>query len=286
MKWFNKLFTALCLALAVSAQANSIEMNGSFTQGGVVFVDVPIGHSLYFKGKTVQPNNTGVVVIGFSRDDKAKQALALIDSQGKKRYHHFEISQREYDIQRINGLPKNKVNPNPETQKKIWQDIKKAKQARTLNLDETFFQSGFMWPVDSGIITGVYGSQRILNGHPKRPHLGVDVAAPTGTPLRAPAAGKITLVENMELSGITVMIDHGKGLRSTMIHLDSAMVQKGQTVKKGQQVGTVGTTGRSTGPHVHWGMSWFNTRLDPALLLTDIPLKKGMKVKDQTLIIQ
>jgi murein DD-endopeptidase MepM/ murein hydrolase activator NlpD len=137
----------------------------------------------------------------------------------------------------------------------------------------------FIWPV-TGRISGVYGSQRILNGKPKRPHYGVDIAAPTGTPVKAPADGVVSLVHNdMFYSGGTLIVDHGHGLSTTYMHLHKILVKKGQRVKQGDVIAQVGATGRVTGPHLHWGMNWFDTRLDPSLLVP--PMPKPAATSDQ-----
>lgn len=261
----------LALAMTFSAwtQAATPAMTveaGKLEQGGFVILKVAPGTTVEYKKHHLQPDASGRVIIGFSRDDKAHQQVRLVEKSGQVLKEALTISTRKYSIQRINGLPKNKVTPDKKTLNQIWKDILKAKKARKIQLPAAYFDSGFDWPT-KGIISGVYGSQRVLNGHPRRPHLGVDIAAPEGTPLHAPADGKITLNEDMVLSGHTVMIDHGYGLRSTVMHLHKVFVKDGDLVKKGQVIGEVGQTGRATGPHVHWGMSWFNVRLDPSLAI-------------------
>lgn len=267
----------------MSHMATAADLTGDLIQGGLAVVKVAPFQAVEYKKHSLVADDNGQLLIGFARDDKANQTLYVFDDKSQKKVVNFKIDTRSYDVQRINGLPRNKVTPDKKTQEKIWQDILKAKAARKLDLPDNYYLSGFGWPVDSGIISGIYGSQRILNGKPRRPHFGIDVAAPTGTPMLAPADGEVTLAEDMELSGKTLMIDHGRGLRSTLMHMDSISVKKGQKIKRGQTVGTVGTTGRSTGPHVHWGMSWFNERLDPALVVSERTITKGMKLQDQVL---
>ena len=253
-------------ALMASSNLPYKILSGEAIQGGFVLLEIEKGGHLKYKGYRVDADENGRVLIAFSRDDKPKQEFKVLNSAGVVTNTYIEIQQREYAIQRIDGLPKNKVTPDKKTSDKIWQDILQAKKARKINLPTAYFDGGFDWPA-KGIISGVYGSQRVLNGKPRRPHFGVDVAAPTGTPLYAPGDGKITLQADMVLSGKTVMIDHGYGLRSTVMHLHKIKVEEGDIVKKGDIIGEVGSTGRSTGPHVHWGMSWFNVRLDPALTI-------------------
>ncbi len=251
-------------------------ISGTAKQGGFVVLQIPKQAKIEYKKVKIKADQQGRVLIAFSRDDKAKQTFKLTTSNGKNSQQTIKIATRKYNEQKINGLPKNKVTPDKKTSEKIWQDILKARKARKITLPKAYFTSGFSWPA-TGIISGVYGSRRILNGKAKRPHYGVDVAAPKGAGLYAPADGKITLNENMELSGKTVMIDHGYGLRSTVMHLSEVMIKKGQLVKKGQLIGKVGMTGRATGPHVHWGMSWYKVRLDPALAIRAVT-KPGDKV--------
>jgi murein DD-endopeptidase MepM/ murein hydrolase activator NlpD len=274
----------LTLCQAVLAQTPSVEVEkGMLEQGGFVILKVSPGYEVSYKNHLLKPDAEGRVLIGFSRNDGVKQTLTLIESDGKKKKQTLKIAKRSYTVQRINGLPKNKVSPDKATLKLIYRDIAEAKAARKINLPTPYFDSGFDWPT-KGIISGIYGSQRILNGKPRAPHMGVDIAAPQGTPLHAPADGKITLSADMVLSGHTVMIDHGYGLRSTVMHLHKVFVKQGDFVKKGQVIGEVGQTGRATGPHVHWGMSWFNVRLDPSLVLTS-DLKPGDKVSPSALVL-
>lgn len=256
----------------------SIKLEGNLIQGGLAQVWLSQPATVVYKNHTLQTDSKGRLLIAFGRYDAKQQTLQIRYANGQSVEHEFSIAERQYDVQTINGLPKNKVTPDKATQEKIWQDIQKAKAARKINLPYAYFDSGYMWPVQKGIISGIYGSQRILNGYKKRPHLGIDIAAPTGTPLLAPADGQITLAENMELSGYTLMIDHGYGLRSTVMHLNKLLVTKGQLVKKGELVAEVGSTGRATGPHVHWGMSWFNERIDPGLVVYGPNLVKGYPV--------
>lgn len=280
------VFVALMLFMlpwhqALAFQPKVTLEQGEFKQGGFAVLNIGKGSAAIFNKRTLKADKNGRVLIGFGYKAPTTQTLLVKNSEGKQAPFAFQLQSRTYDVQKINGLPKNKVTPDQATLKQIRADIQKAKAARKLDLPTPYFEEGFVWPA-SGIISGIYGSQRILNGHPRRPHFGVDIAAAEGSPLVAPADGKITLNESMVLSGITVMIDHGYGLRSTVMHLHKVFVKDGDTVKKGQLIGEVGQTGRATGPHVHWGMSWFSVRLDPSLVLVS-DLKKGDRVKSVTL---
>ena len=161
--------------------------------------------------------------------------------------------------------------PSEEALNRIRDDNRQVGQARKKNLATEFYRETFVWPV-KGAITGVYGSQRIFNGEPRRPHFGIDIAAAKGTPVKAPASGEVTLAHpDMYYSGATMVLDHGHGISSTFLHMDSFAVEEGQQVEQGQVLGYVGSTGRSTGAHLDWRVNWFNQRLDPASIAGPMP---------------
>jgi murein DD-endopeptidase MepM/ murein hydrolase activator NlpD len=221
----------------------------------------------------------GVFVIGFSRDAKAQSTIDVHLPSGAIENHPVRIDKREYRIQRINGLPPRKVTPSKKDLDRIWEDIKQVKKVRQTDDPRTDFTQSFVWPV-TGRITGVYGSQRILNGKPKRPHGGVDIAAPTGTPVKAPIDGVVTMVHNdMFYSGGTLILDHGHGISTVYMHLHKILVEEGRRVRQGEVIAQVGATGRVTGPHLHWGMNWFETRLDPSLMVPAMPVKVSAEKK-------
>ena len=254
------------------------QADGVLLPGGYAVIAAPENSVVSYHGRAIRVDSLGQVIVGFSRDAE-QVALSVKLPDGSHKNLMFPLGFRDYDIQHVNGLKKKYVTPDARTLKQIRQDSAKAKAAREhyLRAVKGWLERPFIWPV-SGTISGVYGSQRILNGKPRRPHYGVDIAAPEGTPVLAPASGKITLNENMVLSGKTVMIDHGYGLRSTFMHLNKVYVKNGDIVRKGQKIGEVGKTGRATGPHLHWGMSWYNIRLDPALFVQQKPVSKGQRV--------
>ncbi len=155
--------------------------------------------------------------------------------------------------------------------KSFWDRIKKEnkviKEVRSLDSNLDFIFQKFDWPT-RGIISGVFGSQRILNGKPKRPHYGVDIAAPEGTDILAPTEAIVRMAEkDLYYTGGTVMLDHGHGVTSIYSHLSSINVKVGDKINKDQKIGEVGSTGRSTGPHLDWRINWFSERLDPALFI-------------------
>ncbi len=277
------LFLPLWLWAAVArGDTAPVRVEGVLKPGGWAIVTAPAGSELRFGGHVVKFDWLGRLPVGFARDSHSPVQLVVTLPQGGQVVRQIVLAPRDYDIQRINGLKRKYVSPDPETLAQIRRDIAAAKAARKRFLRQVsgWRERPFLWPV-GGIITGVYGSQRILNGKPRRPHFGVDIAAPKGTPVFAPADGVVTLAQNMVLSGNTLMIDHGYGLRSTFMHLNRLLVRAGDRVRRGQKVAEVGAKGRATGPHLHWGMSWFATRLDPATFMA-VEVRKGDRVRALT----
>ncbi|HIC81868.1 MAG TPA: M23 family metallopeptidase [Kiloniellaceae bacterium] len=268
------LFTAafLVLAGAVMAQADeSLTLSGDLTQGGLVFGKAAPGASVTLNGKPLRMTDDGRFIFGFGRDATASAVLTVTAADGGVTTRELKIAQRDYQVQRIDGLPKKFVTPPDDVVTRIRADAAAAAKARETDRSETDFDSGFRWPA-IGIVSGVYGSQRVLNGEPRRPHFGIDIAAPQGTPVVAPADGVVTLVHpDMYFTGVTLFLDHGHGLSSAFLHLERVTVEEGQRVKQGEQIATVGSTGRSTGPHLDWRINWFTERLDPALLVPPMP---------------
>ena len=261
------LVTAILVAVG-TYPAHALEISGTFIQGGLVTGKVEPGTKLTLDGQPVAVAPDGSFIIGFGRKAKAKMVLRAEPPEGLPETRELAIEKRKYKIQRINGLPQRKVSPTrPEDLARIKKDQVQIAEVRKRTTLKTFFDTGFMWPVE-GPISGVFGSQRILNGQPRSPHNGVDIAAPRGTPVKTMGDGVVALVnQDMFFTGKTVMIDHGLGLTSVYVHMDKITVTEGDFVTKGMQIGTVGATGRVTGPHLHWGVSWFKTHLDPALLV-------------------
>lgn len=261
---------AVLFMLWLIPSAQALELEGSFTQGGLVTGRVAPGAKVYLDGKAVAVAPDGRFLFGFGREAEAAAELRAEGPDGTVT-RRLEIARRDYDIQRVDGLPDRKVTPKPEDLARIRADQDRINAVRRQLTLASLFASGFQWPV-TGRISGVYGSQRVLNGQPRRPHFGVDIAAPKGTPVAAMADGTVALVhQDMFYTGKTVMLDHGLGLTSVYIHMDAITVDQGAKVRKGQQIGTVGQTGRATGPHLHWGVAWFGTQLDPALLVGPQP---------------
>lgn len=244
-----------------------LDLKGSLTQGGMAIGRVPAGSKVSLEGRKLRVSADGVFVMGFDRDAGPTARIDVVYPDGRAEHHAVKVEQRDFPIQRVDGLPPSKVTPGPEALKRIRREQAMIDRARAVDAARTDFAFPFIRPVE-GRISGVFGSQRILNGKPRRPHYGIDYAAPKGTPVKAPAPGVVTLVhDDMYFSGGTIILDHGHGISSVFIHLSRIDVETGQRAARGDLIGAVGATGRATGPHLHWGMNWFDKRLDPQLLM-------------------
>jgi murein DD-endopeptidase MepM/ murein hydrolase activator NlpD len=268
-----QILTGLLVLLTALATANAgqVLLEGERQQGSLLFGYTQPGTKVTFRGKPVRVSDDGRFLIGFGRDDPLEARLDLEFIDGTTHTERIRIRKREYEVQRIDGLPPTMVTPDEAALMRIREENRMIGRARSRDTAATYFASGFEWPA-TGIISGVYGSQRILNGQPRQPHFGLDIAAPTGTPVRAPASGIVSLVHpDMYFTGGTVIIDHGHGLSSAFLHLSRILVKQGDFVDKGQVFAEIGATGRVTGAHLDWRINLFNTRIDPALLVGPMP---------------
>ena len=263
----------LLIAAALPASAGELVLEGSFTQGGLVIGQTSPGADVAIDGHPVRVSSEGRFLIGFGRDAPLTTEMKVSFPDGSSEMRTIKVKQRKYPEQRIDGLPPKSVTPSAEDLARIRSDGAMISDARKRDSTYTGFDSGFAWPV-KGRLSGVFGSRRILNGKPRSPHSGTDIAAPRGTPVVATADGVIALAhEDMFYTGKTLMIDHGHGLTSVYAHLDKILVADGQPVTKGVPIGKIGSSGRATGPHLHWGVTLFSVKLDPALLAG--PMKGG-----------
>ncbi len=264
------VFTLLSSASTVAAE-EGVRLEGPRVQGGLLRGRVAPGSVVKFGGEPVRVSKKGWFIIGFGRDAPPKAVLSVVFPDGRRQRYGLGVKRRKYRIQRVDGLPPRRVTPGTKDLARIRREVAMVKRARTVDDPRIDFLGGFRWPV-KGRISGVYGSQRILNGEPRRPHYGIDIAAPKGTGVVAPAAGVVTLVHpDMFFSGGTMIVDHGHGLSSAFLHLSRILMKKGQRVAQGQPIAEVGSTGRSTGPHLDWRINLFGRRLDPALLVGPMP---------------
>ncbi len=266
-----RYFWHVFLLIFVSSVACALELNGPLQQGGMVIGQTETGASVSFDGQPVKVSKDGVFVIGFDRDEKPTAQLKVLLPTGEVKARTLNIAPRDYKIQRIEGIAKTIMSPSEESLKRIRSEAAQVRSARARHFDRMDFAGQFTWPL-IGPISGVYGSQRVYNGVPKRPHYGVDVAAPIGTPVTTPAPGVVTLAhQDMFYSGGTLIIDHGYGVSSTLMHLSKVLVEVGQEVVPGDIVAEVGAGGRATGPHLDWRMNWLKSRIDPQLLVGAMP---------------
>ncbi|MBL8631070.1 MAG: M23 family metallopeptidase [Rhodospirillaceae bacterium] len=265
------LFAVLLFLLPASAFAADLEIEGRFEQGGLAIGTVPMGATVSYNGKPVQTTYVGRFVVGFERDMTVPAKFDVKLPDGRVESRTIQIQPRQWPTEKVTGLPPKLVKPDKKTQTKIDADNKLMAAVRQRTESVPFFETGFMVPAE-GKISGVFGSQRVLNGQPRDPHLGLDIAGPVGTPVRASADGVVSLAQkDMVLTGQTVVIEHGFGLDTVYIHMNAIRVKDGQSVKQGDIIGEIGKSGRANGPHLHFGVMWFDVRLDPQVVMAVLP---------------
>ena len=263
-KIISRLF--FLIIFFTTSQLNAIEFKGKFLQGHYIVGITDSSAKIIVGKKEVRVSKDGYFVFGIDRDRKFDISITKIIN-GKKEVITKRVLKRKYNIQRIDGLEESKVTPPESVYKRIKEENNKIGEARAINSDLPFFKNQFIMPV-KGIISGVYGSQRILNGKPKWPHYGIDIAAKKGTKIKSSATGIVTMAEqDLYYTGGTIIMDHGHGISTIYSHLATLNVQVGDEVLQGDIIGTVGSTGRSTGPHLDFRVNWFQTRLDPMSVL-------------------
>ena len=259
-----KFITFFLLIFDISHAA---EFFGNFKQGSFILGKTDPNSKVFIDDRKVRVSNDGYFAFGLDRDRKNNVLIKIINKKETKLIEK-KVFKRKYKIQRIDGLPPKQVTPPPEVFDRIKRDNKLIGKARAINSKLVFFKDKFVYPIDKYIITGVYGSQRILNGKPRRPHYGIDFHAPEGTPVKAMMDGNVTLAENdMYFTGGTLIFDHGHGVSTLYMHLKDINVEVGQKVKQGEIVGTLGQSGRATGPHLDIRLNWFDVKLDPSSIL-------------------
>mgnify|MGYP001826897222 FL=1 len=265
---------ALTLHLvAPLSQASCLDFNGALEQGGFIWGRVEPGSTVRVGEQLLDVLPDGTTFAGFGRN--APATVELVVTGPTPCTETLQVAPREYRIQRVEGVPQATVTPPPGQLERIRREAALVASARAPSIQRPALidsvLGAFVWPAQ-GPISGVYGSQRFYNGEPRNPHYGVDVAAPAGTPVRAPAAGVVTLAEpDLFFSGGTVILDHGYRLSSTFLHMSEVSVQVGQELQAGDPIGAIGATGRATGPHLDWRMNWREERIDPQLLAPPMP---------------
>ena len=264
----RRFFIGASLGLAAvpaGAQERAIRFSvtGSMEQGSLAMGSAPPGSLAALDGRPLRTLPDGRFAFGFAPNQTAASVVTVRYPGGGGDSRSFKPAVRQYDIQRVDGLPQNTVTPPPEVTARIAKEAEDVFLARVSDTSGGDFLSGFDWPAP-GRLSGVFGSQRINNGIPGAQHYGVDMAAPAGTPILAPADGVITLSDDHYLSGGITLIDHGQGVSTAYLHQSQRLVKAGDMVQRGQRIGLIGATGRATGPHLHWAMNWFQVRLDPS----------------------
>ena len=255
------------LIFFISFKVSAVEFDGKFIQGHFIIGKTEPDSKVKIGKKQVKVSKDGYFAFGLARDRKY-DVVITIEKNGAKEKITKRVQKRKYNIQRIDGLEKKKVTPPEEVYERIKKENKLIAKARAIDSDLDFFKDKFIFPVDDAIITGVYGSQRILNGKPKWPHYGLDFAQKEGAPIKAMLNGTVTLAEaDLFYTGGTLIFDHGHGISTLYMHMLDIFVEKGQKVKQGDIIGTVGSTGRATGSHLDVRLNWFDVRLDPATVL-------------------
>jgi len=261
-------FLLSCTLFFVYSAAFAVELTGTSSQGGLLFGQAEPGSKVSLDSTGVAISPDGHFVIGFGRDETGTRKLQVVSPAGEVFEKNIAIKKSHYEIERVDGLPPSTVTPDPAATARIREEARMVATARQHRDNRAYYSKGFAWPA-KGRISGVYGSQRVLNGKPRNPHFGLDIAAPDGTEVFAPADGLVTLTHpDMLLSGGTIILDHGQGLSSTFLHLSKILVEAGSFVKQGDLIALIGSTGRASGPHLDWRMNWLDRRVNPQPLLS------------------
>jgi len=267
----RRVFLGCALCLLAARGARALDWTGPIAQGGFVSGRAAPGARLSLDGTAVRVGPRGEFAFGFGRDAKPESTLTVTSPAGRTETRKLAVTRRSWIEQPITGLPPGMVTPPPETLERIGRERERVRAARRHDTPEPLFAAGFIWPA-TGRISGVFGSRRILNGEPRAPHLGVDVARPTGTPVSAAAPGIVRLAEaDLYFQGGTIILDHGHAVSSSYLHLSRLDVRPGQRVAQGEVIGAIGATGRVTGPHLHFEIGWMGIPVDPETALPPMP---------------
>ncbi|MEM7072530.1 MAG: M23 family metallopeptidase [Pseudomonadota bacterium] len=255
----------------------------ALVEGSVAIGVAPPGSLVRLDGKAIPIDGQGRFLIGFGFGAPSERILMVTTPDGSQNTRTLAVEARSYQVQRIDNLASSMVTPAPDLLHRIRLEAEQVRMARTRSSSLSNWQTAFQWPVKA-LVTGVFGTKRILNGQPRSPHYGYDLAASTGTPIYAPAGGRVLLVEDLYFSGLTLLLDHGAGLISAFLHLHDVAVSVHDVVRYGQVIGFVGNTGRSTGAHLDWRVSWFDQRVDAALLIDRKPVLPGARVAPRIML--
>lgn len=253
-------------ALLLARGARAITWNGVPSQGGLLRGQAAPGTRLALEGRAVRVSPEGFFALGFGRDHAETANLAITHPDGRQESRRLPVTKRDWDVQRITGLPPAMVTPDESALRRITAERARLAAARGVDSAGTDFTRDMAWPA-RGRISGVFGSQRILNGQPRQPHFGLDVAGPTGTPIAAALPGRVSLSGDFYFFGQILVLDHGHGVNTLYAHLSQRIAREGQVVAQGERIALMGATGRVTGPHLHFSLSWYQLFLDPQPLL-------------------
>lgn len=268
MSQLTRNFLIFFLFFSTNAFSSDTEFFGKFVQGGVIIGKNKLAKKVFFDDLELELSDEGYFIFGFGRNHK-KLSTLKINFSDRTESLNLDISKSEYKIERIDGLPSKMVTPGPELYERIKNDRLLIGKALGKKYKSKILPRNFVWPAE-GRISGIFGSQRILNGLKKNPHGGLDIAAPVGTPIKSIASGKVLMAEkDLYYTGNIVIIGHGYKLKSMYIHMEDINVSEGDFVKQGQIIGTIGMTGRVTGPHLHMNVYWNRIKINPELLLED-----------------
>jgi murein DD-endopeptidase MepM/ murein hydrolase activator NlpD len=245
---------------------NDLGIPEPLKQGGYYVGKISTGDKVTFHGKRVKVSEDGYFVFGLGWKYKSQANIRVDHKAGGHTMYHFPVKEHEYDVEKITGLPSKYVAPPKAVQERITKDAIEVRKVRTIESDLQNFREEMIWPA-KGRISGRFGNHRILNGEPRSPHTGLDIAPGQGALIVAPLGGKVTMVNDLYFTGNTMVIDHGHGISSVYAHMEKTTAKVGQMVNKGDPIGTVGMTGRATGPHLHWGMNWYGERLNAGIAL-------------------
>ncbi len=261
------LLLATSIGHAADADETRIVFPAQTSQGSLVIGKVPPASRVSYADRELRITPYGTVVFGVGRDEQGPLKIAVTLANGRSESARIEVVPRQWPVEKVDGVPPKTVDPPPAIAARIAREQAAVAATRQRDDARTDFTEHFIRPVE-GRISGRFGNQRVYDGTPKAPHSGMDIAAATGTPVKAPADGVVTFVNpDLYLTGGTVVLDHGHGISSNFLHLSRIDVKVGDVVKQGDRIATVGATGRATGPHLHWGMNWFDVRIDPLLVL-------------------
>ena len=263
----SKIIKYFLIIFLLNFKVSAVEFDGKFIQGHFIIGKTDPNSEITIDKKQIRISKDGYFAFGIGRDRKYDLVI-ILEKDGIKEKIIKRVQKRKYNIQRIDGLEEKKVTPPEEVYARIKKENQWIAEARAVDSNLDFFKDKFILPVEDAIITGVYGSQRILNGKPRWPHYGLDFAKDEGTPIKAMISGTVTLVEpDLYYTGGTLIFDHGHGISTLYMHMHEIFVEKGQKVKQGDIIGTVGSTGRATGAHLDIRLNWFDVRIDPATAL-------------------